>query len=127
MREKYTKSFLAKIEDLFSESQYILRYEKGNFKSGYCVLKETNIIVVNKYYTLEGKINCLLELIPTLDIEIERLSGKNAQLLDQIILNREPREFEYLRLLVDGAHWQVLNILSYSLYYYSVIVRGKKS
>ena len=47
--------------------------------------------------------------------------------LDQIILNREPREFEYLRLLVDGAHWQVGNILSHSLYYYSVIVRGKKS
>ena len=46
--------------------------------------------------------------------------------LDQYILNREPREFEYLRLLVDGAHWQVLNILSPSLYYYSVIVRGKK-
>ena len=27
--------------------------------------------------------------------------------LDQYILNGEPREFEYLRCLVDGAHWQV--------------------
>ena len=27
--------------------------------------------------------------------------------LDQYMLNREPVEFEYLRLLVDGAHWQV--------------------
>ena len=26
--------------------------------------------------------------------------------LDPYILNREPREFQYLRTLVDGAHWQ---------------------
>jgi hypothetical protein len=47
--------------------------------------------------------------------------------LDQYILNREPREFEYLRLLVDGAHWQVVIILLYSLYCHGVIVRGKRS
>ena len=26
--------------------------------------------------------------------------------LDPYLLNREPREFQYLRTLVDGAHWQ---------------------
>ena len=40
MLVKYTKHFQNKLEDLFAESDYILRYEKGNFKSGYCVIKE---------------------------------------------------------------------------------------
>ena len=36
---KYTKHLLNKLEDIFSESDYVLRYEKGNFQSGYCILK----------------------------------------------------------------------------------------
>lgn len=37
---KYTNQFLTKLEDLIAESDYVLRYEKGNFKSGYCLLRE---------------------------------------------------------------------------------------
>ena len=33
MQLKYTSHFLAKLEDLFSETSYHLRYEKGNFQS----------------------------------------------------------------------------------------------
>ena len=72
----------------------------------------------------------IFRLLMCRDLKMHDLKGvvfDYACGLDQYILNREPREFEYLRLLVDGAHWQVLNILSYSIYYYSVIVRGKKS
>ena len=34
MEVKYTKHFLHKLEDLFSETDYQLRYEKGSFNSG---------------------------------------------------------------------------------------------
>ena len=72
----------------------------------------------------------IFRLLMFRDLNMHELKGfvfDYACGLDQYILNREPREFEYLRLLVDGAHWQVVIILSPSLYYYSVIVRGKKS
>lgn len=81
---KYTKQFLNKLEDVFAESDYILRYEKGNFKSGYCVLKETKIAIVNKFYTLEGKINCLLEIIKEIRFDPARFSEKNRKLLFEI-------------------------------------------
>ena len=45
---KYTNQFLSKLEDLIAESDYNLRYEKGNFKSGFCVLKDQKIIIINK-------------------------------------------------------------------------------
>lgn len=63
MTIKYTKNFLDKLENIFAASDFILRYEKGNFKSGYCILKENKVVIINKYYTLEGKINTLIDII----------------------------------------------------------------
>ncbi len=77
---KYTNHFLHKIEDLFAESDYVLRYEKGNFKPGYCILKDTKIAVVNKYHSLEGKINCLIEILRTIDMDWKTLGEKNQLL-----------------------------------------------
>ena len=81
MEIKYSRHFLNKIEDIFSESDYILRYEKGNFKSGYCVIKDTKVVVVNKFYSLEGKINCLLEIVKSIDFNTENLNPKNVKLI----------------------------------------------
>jgi hypothetical protein len=52
---KYTTQFQLKLEEMIAESDYTLRYEKGNFKSGYCVLKDQKIMIINKFYTTEGK------------------------------------------------------------------------
>jgi hypothetical protein len=77
MTIKYTKSFLNKLEDLFSESDFILRYEKGNFKSGYCVLKDQKIVIINKFFDTDGKINCLVDIIKNLDLNAKSFSDKN--------------------------------------------------
>lgn len=79
MAIKYTKAYLEKIENLFAESEYILRYEKGNFKSGYCILNETNVVIVNKYYTTEGKINTLLDILKELNFNPKSFSTKKNQ------------------------------------------------
>lgn len=77
---KYSKHFLNKLEDLLSESDYVLRYERGNFNSGWCVLRDTKIIVVNKFFATDGKINCLLDIIKTVDIDQSGMSEKNKSL-----------------------------------------------
>lgn len=76
---KYTKHFLDKLESLFAASEYILRYEKGNFKSGYCVLKETKIVIINKYFPIEGKINALIEIINELNLDPKDFKEKTNQ------------------------------------------------
>ncbi|MEJ8802247.1 hypothetical protein [Pontibacter sp. H249] len=80
MELKYTRPFLNKLEDIFAESDFVLRYEKGNFKAGYCVLKDMKVAVVNKYFSLEGKINCLYDILRTIAVDETRLSEKNRQL-----------------------------------------------
>ncbi len=84
MTIKYTKQFLSKLEDIFAESDYVLRYEKGNFKSGYCVLKDTKIAIINKYYTTEGKINCLIDILKSVELDRNLLSEKNTKLLVEL-------------------------------------------
>lgn len=76
---KFTNHFLNRLEDIFAESNFILRYEKGNFKSGYCVLKEQGIIIVNKYYPLEGKINCLIDILRNLPLDISKFKEKTKE------------------------------------------------
>ena len=81
---KFTKHFLAKLEDIFAESDYILRYEKGNFKSGYCVLKDTKIAIVNKYFPLEGRINSIVEILRSIELDTSTLSEKNKKLYEEL-------------------------------------------
>ena len=83
---KYTNQYLTKMEDMIAESDYILRYEKGNFKSGYCLLREQKIMIVNKFYTTEGKINALLEIIKSTELDISRFSEKSKSLYEELTM-----------------------------------------
>ena len=87
MQIKYTPRFLSKLEDLFSESTYILRYEKGNFQSGYCLLNDSKIAIINKYFPLEGKINSLIDIIRTINLNPEELSENNRKIFSAIRQN----------------------------------------
>lgn len=49
-----------------SENDYKVRYEKGNFKSGYCILETKKVVVINKFTPLESRINSLTEIINNL-------------------------------------------------------------
>lgn len=63
---KYTPQFLKKIEEVFEEHAYQVRYEKGNFKSGYCLIEDRKMVVINKFAAIESRINTLLEIIKVL-------------------------------------------------------------
>ena len=43
-----SEDFLPELEELAAEMGMKIRYEKGDFDGGYCILKEQQIIVVNK-------------------------------------------------------------------------------
>ena len=81
---KYTHQFLAKLEDLVAESDYILRYEKGSFNSGYCLLREQKIMIINKFYTTEGKINTLLDILKLVSLETTRFTEKSKKLYEEL-------------------------------------------
>jgi hypothetical protein len=81
---KYTPHFLSRLEDIFAESDYMLRYEKGNFKAGWCLLRNTKVVVVNKYFTTEGKINCLTEILRTIPLNTDGLADRSLKLYQEV-------------------------------------------
>ena len=84
---KYTQTTLDKIEKLVEEAGYIIRYERGTFQSGFCILEEKKVVVLNKFLQLEGRINTLIELIPQLKIDPEQLSTESRKIFDDKTLN----------------------------------------
>ena len=70
---KYTKHTLKKIEEFFSEIEYTIRYERGNFQSGYCLVENRKIAVINKFFDIEARINCLLDILSTITVDEEDL------------------------------------------------------
>lgn len=81
---KYTTHFLKKLETLFSELDYTVRYEKGSFQSGYCIVENRKVAVVNKFFDTESRINVLLEVLGLIDYTEEKLSEKSIKLLKGI-------------------------------------------
>lgn len=82
---KITQSVLDKIERIIEESGYIIRYERGTFQSGYCILQEKKVVVLNKFFQLEGRINTLIDLLPQLDINFDSLTHESQKLYDEIM------------------------------------------
>ncbi len=84
MSFKYTSTTLEKMERIFERNGYGVRYEKGNFKAGYCLLLAKKVVVVNKFFDTESRINCLIEILPEIQIE-EALLEENLRDLYQKI------------------------------------------
>lgn len=82
---KYTQTTLDKIERIVEESGYILRYERGTFQSGYCILKEKKVVVLNKFFQTEGRINTLIDLLPQLDIHFDSLTLESQKMFDELM------------------------------------------
>ena len=82
---KYTQTTLDKIEKIVEECGYIVRYERGSFQSGFCILEDRKVVVLNKFLQLEGRINTLIDLIPQLKIDVEALSPESHKIYDDII------------------------------------------
>jgi hypothetical protein len=82
---KYNLHTLQKIEALFNASDYIIRYERGNFNSGYCILENKKVVVVNKFYDTEARINCLIDIIGDVLILEDNLEEKQLKFYNSLL------------------------------------------
>ncbi|HRN47231.1 MAG TPA: hypothetical protein PK110_12250 [Niabella sp.] len=89
---KYNQGTLDKLEAISEQGGYILRYERGTFQSGYCILEDKKVVVLNKFLQTEGRINTLLELIPQLEINPEQLEEGLQKLYAEAIRNSVPED-----------------------------------
>ena len=89
---KYTQTTLDKLEAIPEQAGYVLRYERGTFQSGYCILESKKVVVLNKFLATEGRINTLIDLIPQLQIDPGHLSEESARLHEEELSRVESAE-----------------------------------
>ena len=82
---KFTQNTLDKIEKIVEDCGYIIRYERGTFQSGYCILQEKKVVVLNKFLQTEGRINTLIDLIPQLEINFDALTHESQKLYSELM------------------------------------------
>jgi hypothetical protein len=82
---KFTQTTLDKIERVLDEVGYIVRYERGNFQSGYCILEQKKVVVLNKFLPLEGRISTLIDIIPQLKVSPDALNPDVRRIYDEIL------------------------------------------
>jgi len=86
---KYNQATLKKLENILEDCGYILRFERGSFQSGYCILEEKKVVVLNKFLNPEGRINTLLDLITVVNVNYDMLTKDSQKMYDEIIHQKE--------------------------------------
>ena len=81
MALNYTQYTLDKLEVLLKSLGFKLRYEKGNFKTGSCLLENDRMIIVNRFSNLESKINSLADLLQRSETDDSLLDDKQKAFL----------------------------------------------
>jgi len=89
---KYTQTTLDKIERVLDEAEYIIRYERGTFQSGYCILEQKKVVVLNKFLQLEGRINTLVDIIPQLKINPDAFTPEARKTYDDVLVKHAEEE-----------------------------------
>ena len=85
MRNSFSKGTLKKLETLLMLLGYTVRYEKGQFKSGYCIVKNRNIVVLNRFFETKQRVITLNNVLTTIPIEdLSMLDEKSRQYLTNL-------------------------------------------
>lgn len=65
-------------------NDFSIRYEKGHFKSGYCVLRDRKIIVINRFFNEKGRIESLLDILQDTLIDESKLSEASLEFFQSV-------------------------------------------
>jgi hypothetical protein len=79
-----TSAKLAFLENVLRSSGVVVRYEKGHFQSGYCLLKDKRVAVINKFYKDNARLRIIREIISQVAIDTSELKEEDIELLDRL-------------------------------------------
>ena len=95
MAFKYNAALLKKIEEIFKEGGYTVRYEKGSFQNGFCVLEKRRVVVINRFHETDARINSMIEILGSIeDLELSTLSSESLELYQKIRAEKVDNLFE---------------------------------
>ncbi|MDI9357841.1 MAG: hypothetical protein QM528_02710 [Phycisphaerales bacterium] len=101
---KYNVALLNRLEKVLHDSSFVIINERGNFKSGWCLLRDKEeiaekkdnndlepnffkrVIVINKFLPFEGKVNTLIDIILSVEISESTLTPDSLRLYKELTM-----------------------------------------
>ncbi|MHB8580935.1 MAG: hypothetical protein ACYDA4_13915 [Ignavibacteriaceae bacterium] len=84
IKEKEFEEILQELKSLSTQLGAEVRFEKGDFKGGYCLLKENKVIVINKMANLQRKVMILSMALKELGIDQIYLTPKIREIIEEM-------------------------------------------
>ena len=84
IKEKEFEHILQDLKSIASEMGAKVRFERGDFKGGYCLLKESKVIVINKLSSLQKKVAILSSALTQLGAENIYIPPKIREVIDEM-------------------------------------------
>jgi hypothetical protein len=84
IKEKEFENILQELKDLANQMGAKVRFERGDFKGGYCIIREDKIIVINKLSNLQRKVITLTSALKELGVEDVYLPPKLREIIDEL-------------------------------------------
>ncbi|MFO7524257.1 MAG: hypothetical protein R6W68_02275 [Ignavibacteriaceae bacterium] len=84
IKEKEFEDLIGELKTLASQLGATVRFEKGDFKGGYCILKESKVIVINKLANLQRKAIILSIALKELGVDDIYINPKLRELIEEM-------------------------------------------
>jgi hypothetical protein len=81
---RLSRSSQEKLQEVLKTQGFRIRYERGNFMGGYCLVMQEKMIIINKFFPLETKINTLIDIIREVEIDEALLSEEQQRLVKRL-------------------------------------------
>lgn len=89
IKEKEFEHLLTELKELAVAVGAKVRFERGDFKGGYCLVKESKVVVINKLSTTQRKVTTLVSALRELGIDEENLSPRLKEIINGMDENDE--------------------------------------
>jgi hypothetical protein len=84
IKEKEFEDLIQDLKALAAQLGATVRFEKGDFKGGYCILKESKVIVINKFANLQRKAFILSMALKELGVDNIYINPKLREVIEEM-------------------------------------------
>ncbi len=84
IKEKEFEDIIQDLKSIASQLGATVRFEKGDFKGGYCLIKESKVIVINKNTNLQRKAMILSAALQELGVDAIYLNPKLREIIEEM-------------------------------------------
>lgn len=84
IKEKEFEEIVQDLKSIAAQLGAEVRFEKGDFKGGYCILKDSKVIVINKMTNLQRKVVVLSMALKELGADKIYLTPRMREIIDEM-------------------------------------------